>query len=100
MYFYPVYRYRNNSDATFVRVGSIRGFEGPYRRPGIFASLLIEAKKLFSLGADDVILLGPSPIAAFQDEVLEHAGKRTVHHVGKDENQLQTVLLKNPYNRI
>lgn len=65
MYFYPVYRYRSNSDDFFVRVGSIRGFEGSGGWPGVFSSLLIEAKRIFSLGADDVILLGPSPVASY-----------------------------------
>ena len=61
MYFYPVYRYRGNSDGTFARVGSIRGYGGPIGSR-IYTSLLLEAKILFAIGAEDTILLGPSPI--------------------------------------
>jgi hypothetical protein len=63
MYFYPVYRYRSNSDGTFARVGSIKGYAGPIgSRTYVF--LLREARRLFAIGAEDVILLGPSPIAS------------------------------------
>ena len=63
MNFYPVYRYSGNSYGTFARVGSIRGHKGP---PGsrTYPSLLLEAKKLFATGTEDVILLGPLPIAS------------------------------------
>jgi hypothetical protein len=63
MYFYPVYRYRNNSDGIFARVGSIKGYAGPIGSR-TYASLLREAKRLFAIGAEDVILLGPSPIGS------------------------------------
>jgi hypothetical protein len=61
MCFYPVYRHRNNSDGTFARIGSIKGYAGPIGSR-TYASLLREARRLFANGAEDVILLGPSPI--------------------------------------
>ncbi|PWB61690.1 MAG: hypothetical protein C3F14_11450 [Deltaproteobacteria bacterium] len=62
MYFYSVYRYRSRSERTFARVGSILGYKG-YTRGGAYSSLLREAKRLFAAGEEDIILLGPSPIA-------------------------------------
>jgi hypothetical protein len=63
MYFYPVYRFRGNTDGIFARVGSIKGYAGPIGSRS-YASLLREARRLFSIGAEDVILLGPSPIVS------------------------------------
>lgn len=63
MYFYPVYRYRINSDGIFARVGSIKGYAGTIGNR-TYSSLLREARRLFATGAEDVILLGPSPIAS------------------------------------
>jgi hypothetical protein len=68
MYVYPVYRYRSHSDRTFARVGSILGYKGPIGS-GAYSSLLQEAKRLFAAGDDDIILLGPSPIAIFNRTV-------------------------------
>jgi hypothetical protein len=64
MYFYPVYRYNSSSYGTFARVGSMLGYKGP---PGCrtYTALLQEAKKLFAAGIEDVILLGPLPIASY-----------------------------------
>jgi hypothetical protein len=64
MYFYPVYRYRGASDGTFARVGSIKGHAGPIGSR-TYASLLREARRLFATGEEEVILLGPSPIASY-----------------------------------
>jgi hypothetical protein len=62
MYFYSVYRYRSRSGWTFARVGSILGYKG-LDGSRTYSSLRQEAKRLFAAGDEDVILLGPSPIA-------------------------------------
>ena len=68
MYFYPVYRYRSHPDRTFERIGSILGYKGPIEFY-THASLLQEAKRLFAAGDNDMILIGPSPIAIFSRPV-------------------------------
>jgi len=75
MYFYPVYRYRSHPDRTFERIGSILGYKCPIEIH-THTSLRKEAKRLFAAGKDDMILLGPTPIAIFS---------RTVSPPGNDE---------------
>lgn len=63
MNFYPVYLYPANSGRRFARVGSIKGYTGPFGS-WTYLSLLQEAMKIFARSEGDVILLGPSPVSS------------------------------------
>lgn len=72
MCYYPVYRYRSVSDGSFVRLGTIKGY--PAAVGGrTYPYLLREARRLFGIDSEDVILVGPSPIGAADEPVREEA---------------------------